>query len=43
VKVCGKEIRQENYGTPIGQILAHLAAGKPDLHAEILAGLAALG
>lgn len=43
VKVWGKEIRQENYGTPIGQILAHLAATSPALHAEIVAGQAALG
>jgi endonuclease G, mitochondrial len=43
VKVWGKEIRQENYGTPIGQIIAHLAAGNPDLHAEIREGQDALG
>ncbi len=42
VKVWGKEIRQENYGTPIGLILAQLEAQHPDLHAEILAGQAAL-
>ena len=42
VEVWGKKIRQENYGTPIGLILAQLAAKHPDLHAEILAGQAAL-
>jgi len=43
VKVWGKEISQENYGTPVGQILQHLAANHPDLRAEIDAGQAALG
>lgn len=38
LRVWGKVIRQENYGTPIGQILAHLAARHPDLRAEIDAG-----
>lgn len=33
--VWGKPIRQENYGTPIGLILAHLAAHHPDLRAEV--------
>ena len=42
VMVWGKEIHQENYGTPIGMILAHLAAQKPELHAEIMAGQQAL-
>jgi endonuclease G, mitochondrial len=42
VKVWGKEIHQENYGTPIGLILAQLAAEKPELHAEIVAGQEAL-
>lgn len=42
VNVWGKEIRQENYGTPIGLILAQLQAQHPDLHAEIVAGQAAL-
>jgi V8-like Glu-specific endopeptidase len=36
VTVWGKEIRQENYGTPIGLILAHLSAHYPEMHAEIL-------
>lgn len=35
VDVWGKEIRQENYGTPIGLVLAQLEAQHPDLHAEI--------
>jgi V8-like Glu-specific endopeptidase len=38
VKVWGKDIRQENYGTPIGLILAHLAANSPDVHEEIRRG-----
>jgi V8-like Glu-specific endopeptidase len=42
VKVWGKEIRQENYGTPIGLILAQLEAEQPALHAEILEGQAAV-
>jgi endonuclease G, mitochondrial len=42
VKVWGKEIRQENYGTPIGLILAQLEATQPALHAEILEGQAPL-
>jgi hypothetical protein len=40
--VWGKAVRQENYGTPIGQILEHLAANHPDLWAEVYAGQAAL-
>jgi endonuclease G len=43
VQVWGKDIKQENYGTPIGRILADLEARAPDAHAEILAGQAALG
>jgi endonuclease G, mitochondrial len=42
VKVWGREIRQENYGTPIGLIVAQLQTKHPDLHAEIVAGQAAL-
>jgi hypothetical protein len=38
VKVWGKDIRQENYGTPIVLILADLEARRPNVHAEILAG-----
>ncbi len=36
--VWGKPIRQENYGTPIGLILEHLAARHPDLRTEVDAG-----
>jgi endonuclease G, mitochondrial len=39
--VWGKEIRQENYGTPIGRILAHLATSHPDLREEVEIGQAA--
>jgi endonuclease G, mitochondrial len=35
VQVWGKAIKQENYGTPIGRILDHLAANHPALRAEI--------
>jgi endonuclease G len=42
VTVWGKSINQENYGTPIGQILQHLATNHPDLRAEIAAGQSAL-
>jgi hypothetical protein len=38
VQVWGREISQENYGTPVPRIMAHLAEHHPDLHAEILAG-----
>jgi hypothetical protein len=41
-KVWGKAIRQENYGTPIGRILEHLATHHPDLHAEVETGQIAL-
>ncbi len=40
--VWGKTIRQENYGTPIGRILEHLAIHHPDLRAEVEAGQLAL-
>ena len=40
VQVWGKEIRQENYGTPIGALLADVAAKDAAVHAEILAGQA---
>ena len=40
--VWGKAIGQENYGTPIGQILAHLATHHLDLRAEVEAGQDAL-
>ena len=43
MKVWGKDIKQENYGTPIGRILADLETRAPDAHAEILAGQANLG
>ncbi|MCE6996316.1 serine protease [Saccharothrix sp. S26] len=36
--VRGQQVKQENYGTPIGRILDHLAANHPALHAEVLAG-----
>jgi endonuclease G len=42
LRVWGRVIRQENYGTPIGRILEHLAANHPDLRAEVDAGQAAL-
>jgi hypothetical protein len=42
VTVWGKEIRQENYGTPIGRILAQLQTEQPALHEEIVAAQAAL-
>jgi V8-like Glu-specific endopeptidase len=35
VSVWGTEIRQENYATPIGRILADIAAKDPALRAEI--------
>jgi V8-like Glu-specific endopeptidase len=38
VRVWGKPISQENYGTPIGLILDHLATAHPGLRAEIAAG-----
>lgn len=38
VMVWGKEIKQENYATPIAQILADIAAKDPALRAEIDAG-----
>ena len=37
VTVWGQEIGQENYGTPITVLLAHLAEHHPALHEEILA------
>lgn len=37
VMVWGREIRQENYGTPIGRIMAHLEQKHPQVHAEIVA------
>ena len=40
--VWGKAISQENYGTPVGQILAHLATNYPDLRGEVEGGQAAL-
>lgn len=43
VLVWGKEIKQENYGTPIGQIMDHLAAYNPTLRQEIDAAQATLG
>lgn len=43
LQVWGVPISQENYGTPIGAVLARLAASHPALHAEIVAGQAALG
>jgi endonuclease G, mitochondrial len=36
VDVWGQSIGQENYGTPITVILAHLAEHHPDIHAEIV-------
>lgn len=38
VKVWDKSIRQENYGTPIGRILDHLAAHYGEVSAEVMAG-----
>jgi endonuclease G len=43
VDVWGKLISQENFGTPIGRILADLETRNPGLRDEILAGQAALG
>ena len=40
--VWGRPIHQENYGTPIGQILDHLQANHPDLHQEVTLGQAVL-
>jgi endonuclease G, mitochondrial len=37
VDVWGQSIGQENYGTPIGRILADLQARRPALHDEIIA------
>jgi len=42
VQVWGRSIHQENYGTPIGQILASLGVTDPEIRAEIEAGQAAL-
>ena len=42
VLVWGVPIHQENYGTPVGAILAHLAAAHPGLHEEVMAGQASL-
>lgn len=41
VKVWGKDIKQENYGTPIGLILADIQSKDPALRAEIEAGQSA--
>ncbi|GGS38806.1 trypsin-like peptidase domain-containing protein [Actinokineospora fastidiosa] len=38
VTVWGKAIHQENYGTPIGRVLQHLAAHHPAVHEEVVAG-----
>ena len=38
LKVWGKQIRQENYGIPIGRILDHIATHYPDLRAEVETG-----
>ena len=43
VVVWGKQIRQENYGTPVTRVLAHLGQTHPDLFAEITAAQAELG
>jgi hypothetical protein len=42
VMVWGRPISQENYGTPIGMILQHLADNHPNLRSEVDAGQAAL-
>lgn len=42
LKVWDRSISQENYGTPIGRILEHLATRSPDLSAEVKAGQLAL-
>lgn len=42
VDVWGKQISRENYGTPVGRILAHLQQNDPALHAEIVAAQQAL-
>lgn len=42
VMVWGLPVKQENYGTPVSAILAFLADRHPDLHAEVVAGQAAL-
>lgn len=41
VKVWGKDIKQENYGTPIGLILADIQSKDPAMRAEIEAGQSA--
>jgi hypothetical protein len=38
VLVWGTEIKQENFATPVGQILSDIAAKDPALRAEIEAG-----
>jgi hypothetical protein len=38
VSVWGRTINQENYGTPIGKILAHLATHHPEVHREVMDG-----
>jgi hypothetical protein len=43
VMVWGREIRQENYGTPITRVLAQLADTHPELHNEITEAQASLG
>lgn len=40
IKVWGRRINQENYATPIGQVLRVLAERAPELRAEIAAGQA---
>ena len=35
VEVWGRSIKQENYGTPIGLILADLKDAHPDLYAQV--------
>ena len=42
VDVWGVEIRQENYGTPVGAILQDLATNHPDIHTELAAGQSVL-
>jgi endonuclease G len=38
VSLWGRTINQENYGTPIGKIMEHLATHHPEVHREILDG-----
>lgn len=43
ITLDGRAIHAENYGVPVSRILAWLQAAAPAVHAEVLAGQAALG